>query len=93
MNNKIKLMEEKEQQLSMNQEEQKENRESTLNLLITLVTDEEIYAEKRLLVKKPLPLESKKDHIKQIFSTLNFKTKPSTYTDTFGKYIIIEILP
>lgn len=28
---------------------------------------------------------NKNDHIKKMFSTLNFKTKDSTYNDTHGK--------
>ena len=45
--------------------------------------------------KLPLPLQNRRDHIKEIFSTLNFKTKPTSYTEDYGKlkttiYLIIH---
>ena len=47
------------------------------------LTLDEIIKLRRLLFRKNIPAESKKDHVKQIFSTLNFKTNASTYQDDF----------
>jgi hypothetical protein len=47
------------------------------------LTLDEIIKLRRLLFRKNIPSESKKDHVKQIFSTLNFKTNTSTYQDDF----------
>lgn len=54
------------------------------NKMIAKLKEEEEERLKRQKFKKPLPLESKKDHIKLIFSTLNFKPKPTCYTEDFG---------
>lgn len=53
------------------------------NKYIAKIKEEEEDRIKRKKFKKPLPLESKKDHIKQIFSTLNFKPKPTSYTEDY----------
>lgn len=36
-----------------------------------------------------LKKHNKIDHVKKIFSTLNFKPKPSSYTDSFGIQLYI----
>ncbi len=47
------------------------------------LTLDEIIKLRRMLFRKHLSYETKKDHIKQLFSALNFKPKPTSFQEAF----------